>query len=336
MVAQAIVPVELIIPDAGPLISLAHAGQLDLISVFSPPAGIADVVKFECLKKPESPDYEAMKQWFERNSNSIHIIETPFAENYREALRKEASGEKPRATRGLGDATITWILANLDDVSRPGVTPLVLTEDKTFSLILKSGYQAHVLSTRAWLNGLEEAGAIESAAALLQLMTKHGRSVSNLHADHPVTIDSARSDWVENVNPLYTMDKIRELLAEPLVDANSLKSSLDGASAFAKSVAKSAFVAAYKRDGDNNTIALIAQAPPQYRRLAAQAANLGHSFKTQSHEDVYVNVAEHILKTMTVLEVDEPMLASLKRHGATADFITEVELEMVRAKTPSK
>ncbi|MFZ4748214.1 MAG: hypothetical protein ACOYLK_15210 [Sphingomonas sp.] len=36
-------PVDLIIPDSGPLISLAHANRLDLIEVFDRPIIIADI-----------------------------------------------------------------------------------------------------------------------------------------------------------------------------------------------------------------------------------------------------------------------------------------------------
>lgn len=49
--------VDLIIPDSGPLISLAHADRLDLLDVFDRPVLIPDVVRLECLKKPAASDY---------------------------------------------------------------------------------------------------------------------------------------------------------------------------------------------------------------------------------------------------------------------------------------
>lgn len=57
-------PIDLIIPDSGPLISLAHAGRLDLVLVFDRPVVVADIVKLECLKKPGSPDHTALVDWF--------------------------------------------------------------------------------------------------------------------------------------------------------------------------------------------------------------------------------------------------------------------------------
>lgn len=113
-------PVDLIIPDAGPLISLAHAGRLDLVEVFNRPAAVIDVVKLECLKKPDSPDYTVIKAWFHNNSNAIRIIETPVRSVYEQALQDEVSGKNPRATRGLGDAAYGWLLPNIDLVARAG------------------------------------------------------------------------------------------------------------------------------------------------------------------------------------------------------------------------
>ena len=37
-------PVDLIIPDAGPPISLAHAGRLDLVEVFNTLVALVDIV----------------------------------------------------------------------------------------------------------------------------------------------------------------------------------------------------------------------------------------------------------------------------------------------------
>lgn len=47
--------VDLVLPDAGPIISLAHAARLDLLDVFAVPVIVLDVVKAECLRKQDSP-----------------------------------------------------------------------------------------------------------------------------------------------------------------------------------------------------------------------------------------------------------------------------------------
>jgi len=190
------IPVNLIIPDAGPLISLAHAGRLDLVDVFNRPLAVIDVVKIECLKKPDSPDHPAMKTWFENNSNAIRIIDTPMRSIYEQALQDEISGKNPRATRGLGDAAYGWLLPNIDLVAERGAVPLVLTEDKNLSITLADHQVAHILSTRAWLAGLENAGVIESAAEIIAEIGRHGRNLSSLQVDRPAELDEDQTDWL--------------------------------------------------------------------------------------------------------------------------------------------
>lgn len=194
------IPVDLIIPDAGPLISLAHAGRLDLIDVFNRPVAVLDVVRLECLKKPGSPDHPAMRQWFETNANAIRIIDTPIRAIYEQALQDEASGRNKRATRGLGDAAFGWLLPNLELIATPGTIPLVLTEDRNLSLTLADHQVAHILSTRAWLVGLQNAGVIESADDVIAQIGRHGRMLSTLYAETPVEQDGHESDWVTSTS----------------------------------------------------------------------------------------------------------------------------------------
>lgn len=105
-----------------------------MVEVFNRPAAVIDVVKLECLKKPDSPDYTVIKAWFHNNSDAIRIIETPVRSVYEQALQDEVSGKNPRATRGLGDAAYGWLLPNIDLVAQRGTVPLVLTEDKNLSI----------------------------------------------------------------------------------------------------------------------------------------------------------------------------------------------------------
>ena len=180
-------PVDLVIPDAGPLISLAHAGRLDLVHVFDQPVAVLDVVRLECLKKPDSPDHAAMKDWFE----------TPIRQLYEQALLAEADGANRNATRGLGDAAFGWLLPNLDLVVDRRTVPLVLTEDRNLSVTLADHQVAHILSTRAWLLGLENAGVIPSAAEVIEQIGRHGRVLSMLQADVPVNGKQGTSDWID-------------------------------------------------------------------------------------------------------------------------------------------
>ncbi len=189
--------VSLIIPDAGPLISLAHAGRLDLIDVFNQPVAVLDVVRLECLRKPASPDHLALLEWFDAGGNVVHVVDTPFRALYQQALGDEASGRNRHATRGLGDAAFAWLLPNLKLIAPKGTIPLVLTEDRNLSLTLADHHVAHILSTRAWLLGLENADVIDSAAEVIEQIERHGRRLSTLNSDFPVQAGQSQSDWID-------------------------------------------------------------------------------------------------------------------------------------------
>lgn len=189
-------PVDLIIPDSGPLISLAHADRLDLIEVFDRPIIIADIVKLECLKKPTTPDFPVLERWFARIGNRARVVETPMRDAYEAALLRERAGET-RATSGFGDATLSLMLRRLDDYAAPGSIPLVLIEDENASKLLARYEQAHILSTRTWLISLERAGLIPSARDVINEIAHGGRSLSDLQADRPGVSNEVKSAWIK-------------------------------------------------------------------------------------------------------------------------------------------
>ena len=105
------------------------------------------------------------------------------------------------ATKGMGDATIAWLLANLGRLRTPADIALLLTQDASFGdgpVPRKSN--AHVLSTREWLKTLERLGVIDDARAILAEIEAGGRHVARYMADRPARLDTGtRSDWVEGV-----------------------------------------------------------------------------------------------------------------------------------------
>lgn len=191
-------PVDLVIPDSGPLISLARADRLDLVEVFNRPIVIADIVRLECLKKPSAPDYPVLARWFARIGNRARVVATPMREPYEAALERERAGDV-RATSGFGDATLSYMLRRLDDFAAPGTIPLVLVEDEGASRLLSRFERAHILSTRTWLIALERAGVIPSAGDVIGEIAHSGREVSHLQIDRPGTEEGTRSTWLDQV-----------------------------------------------------------------------------------------------------------------------------------------
>lgn len=191
--------VDLVIPDAGPLISLAHARRLDLVLVFERPVVIADIVRLECLKKPGSPDHDVLADWFARMGNRIRIEDTGMRGVYEAALARERSGEEPRATSGYGDAALAYMLRRLDLIAGPDAIPLVLLEDSKATRSLQRFDRAHILSTRTWLYSLERANVIPSADQVIGQMKTAGRELSTVQADRPARDDGMPSDWLRHI-----------------------------------------------------------------------------------------------------------------------------------------
>ena len=160
-------PIDIVLPDTGPLISMAVADRLDLLQSFSRPVLIPDVIREECLANPDKLGYDRLAQWFTRGGgNQFRIVETPFLEVYRQlAGRPAAQGRKKPPAHGMGEATLMWTIANIEDIQSSGAICLVLTGDGRAGDALPRS--VHALSTRAWLQGLENLGFDVDAAQLI-------------------------------------------------------------------------------------------------------------------------------------------------------------------------
>ena len=188
--------ISLVVPDAGPLISLAMADRLDLLGEFSVPIAILDVVRAECLYR-DWPRRSTLERWFGANDSHIEIIASPFLPLYSQAMSAEPPHEAPTATRGLGDASIAWFVANASLLRRRGTLTLVLTEDASFG-DGALGRDVHVLSTRAFLQALEKLDVITSAKAILDEIVRNGRKVAPYTADRPALVGpcgGSKSSW---------------------------------------------------------------------------------------------------------------------------------------------
>lgn len=192
-----------IITDSGPLIDLAVADRLDLLQSFGRPVLIVDVVREESTRKLGAPGEQRLSEWFNLGGgNQFQIIPTPFFGVYRDALKKVESGEDLEATKGMGDATIAWLLANLKRLRAPDDIALLLTQDGPFGDgPVVSMHATHVLSTREWLKTLERLGVIESARQIIGDIESGGRKVSRYMADRPARFGAGtKSDWKDGVS----------------------------------------------------------------------------------------------------------------------------------------
>ena len=71
-------PIQVVISDTGPLISLAACGQLDLLGEFQRPVRVPDVVKAECLRYPEKIGAATLAEWFSSANCPVGLL-TPHS-----------------------------------------------------------------------------------------------------------------------------------------------------------------------------------------------------------------------------------------------------------------
>ena len=194
------IPIDLVVVDSGPLISLALAGRLDLLKVFRQPIRVLDVAKAECVRFRDKPGANELAAWFvDEEARSYATIETPgHLKRYREAIAKEDAGDTSRPSEGIGDEAITWYVTNISTLEKDRNVLLVLMEDAEFGdgSLRSQNPEVTVLSTRAFLQTLQNYGLVESAEAVIAEIAANARKVAPFNADRPGQLGpGVRADW---------------------------------------------------------------------------------------------------------------------------------------------
>ena len=162
--------IRIFIPDAGPLISLAMGDALDLLLLLSADVRliITDVVNYEATHRSEDlDDAKKLKDFLSVHADRIEVESTFFGKLALEDLeRKKKMGEHATLPRDAGEISINSLIINLRTFN-PGDPTLVLMEDSWFeSNVYSLPGNVHLLSTSAWLDGLQELGLIKSSAEI--------------------------------------------------------------------------------------------------------------------------------------------------------------------------
>jgi len=184
--------VVLVVPDAGPLISLGKADALAILLRLQLPIYVVDQVLFEATRDERFDDARRIGDFVSGHPEMVHVFETEVG---KDAARRRAEGEAGRQ-KGRGEAAIAEFLARVDEVAEADAPILLLYED---SDVRKSRFvlpdNIHVISTRALLVGMERRGLIHSADAVWRAIIDSGRQAMNGETDHPATTPRGPSRW---------------------------------------------------------------------------------------------------------------------------------------------
>ncbi|MBV8035790.1 hypothetical protein [Roseateles sp.] len=192
--------IRIVLPDTGPLISLAHGQALELLLAFKADVRIVltDVVEYEATHRAaDLPDANAIRQFLHEQAHRIEVLPTTIGSLALADLRRlEQAGLPAALSKDIGELSITNFVMSLRTVN-PGDPTLVLVEDDWFAT---NAYavpgNVHLLSTSAWLDGLEQQGLIRSAAEVrTQIQANRPHFRADFKLDQAAEKNPKGSDW---------------------------------------------------------------------------------------------------------------------------------------------
>jgi hypothetical protein len=163
-----------LLPDAGPLITLAYADALDLLFKPGWPIVLVDMVLHEVTRN-QTPTSEKLAQWAAAGQISVRATRT-----FQRHQQMLAANPAAARTANLGELAIQETMNDFA-LDQPRQTGVFLFEDHKIaraSFLLPDNCRK--ISTRAYLLFLEQQGWLESAADIERRAIQAGRSFSKL------------------------------------------------------------------------------------------------------------------------------------------------------------
>lgn len=163
-----------LLPDAGPLITLAYADALDLLFKPGWPIVLVDMVLHEVTRN-QTPTSEKLAQWIAAGQVSVRATRT-----FQHHQQRLAANPAAARTANLGELAIQETMNDFA-LDQPQQTGVFLFEDHKIaraSFLLPDNCRK--ISTRAYLLFLEQQGWLESAADIERRAIQAGRSFSKL------------------------------------------------------------------------------------------------------------------------------------------------------------
>jgi len=207
--------INVVIPDGGPLISLAKGGHLDLLLLFRPEVRIliADAVAHEVTRfAGKYPDAAVIARFIAENAPRVQVEKTELgatliaamqlwdayqsASPDKKSILENAAGLKPEnPPRNGGEAAILGLAREMTYAHKENII-LVLSEDRRFLSAAIGLAQTHVLSTRAFLEGLARLGKISLDDVWSDILSDR-TGVNSASVDEPAPDE--KTDWKPSI-----------------------------------------------------------------------------------------------------------------------------------------
>jgi hypothetical protein len=185
---------KLIVPDTGPLITLAAADSLDYLLYPAVPVYVPDAVLYEATVNSDALGAQSIAEWVQRHSQQVYPLVTQV---FTDHLAMLGAGLRP--PRDLGErAAIEAIRHSL--VLAKDERAIFVTEDDrlltgTYVVLDVDRERMISMTTRDFLEGLEEAQRINSADDVYRRAEDAGRLASRrtaLAGDHERAIAAVK------------------------------------------------------------------------------------------------------------------------------------------------
>lgn len=163
-----------LLPDAGPLITLAYANALDLLLKPGWHVQVVDMVLHEVTRNA-TPTSENIGQWVAGRSISIFATRT-----FQHYLAAQTGSDTPLRKSNLGEIAIQEAMNELALAPSPATGVFLFEDHKIARASFLLPDNCRKISTRAWLMFLQGKGWIDSAAEIERAAIANGRSFSRL------------------------------------------------------------------------------------------------------------------------------------------------------------
>lgn len=160
--------ISLIVTDSGPLITLAIAGELDVLLRPNQRVIIPDMVKFEVTRDTNKSGASQIGEWIRSNEpERVFVATTEIFENFSIILKAKPSTVRLKGLTGE-NAAAEVLKREIDKNMDVGILLFEDSDVREDNLFFRLPNNVLIMSTSEYLYGLEKAHLIHSAMDIIQ------------------------------------------------------------------------------------------------------------------------------------------------------------------------